>query len=194
MIELSEKFHGVVVMDGDAWVADYTESTQKLDKADRKGVVIADVPFDDIAAFHLVNHDRIPYYAINFEKNKSFFPKNRKDCECMFRCKDVIEGGWLLLCELKYGKDKEPNNSDNAQKAYHQLMDTWNLLKEKNVINPKQCRAFLNISMPTHLCPPFESFAVTQMEIIRLKKKFNVVIMGVNEMLIVNKGILKSVI
>lgn len=194
MIELREIFHDVVVMDGDAWVADYTESTQRLDKEKRKGVVISDVPLDDISAFHLANHDRIPYYAINFEENKFFFPKGIKDCECMFRCKEVKEGGWLLLCELKYGKDKEPNNSDNAAKAYHQLLDTWKLLRDEKIINPKQCRAFLNISMPAHLCPPFDAFVVTPMEEIRLKRKFNVVIMGVNEMLIVNKGILKAVI
>ena len=192
MIELGKLFRHVVEYDGDVWVADYTEATQRMERESQKGVVISRNPIDDMSSFHLVNKDGILYYAVNFEDNKDFFPKGRKDCECMFRCKEVVEGGWLLLCELKYGLDKEPNNFQNASKAYLQLLDTWELLEERGVLNKRQCRSFLNISMPSHNKPPFDSFVVTPADRMQLKREKNVVLMGVNEVLIVNKGILRA--
>lgn len=192
MIELEKMFHHVEEYDGDVWVADYTEATRRMGKDCQKGVVISSNPIHDISSFHLVNKDGIWYYAVNFEDNKDFFPNGRKDCECMFRCKEVVEGGWLLLCELKYCLDKEPNNSQNAAKAYLQLLDTWSLLEERGVLNKKQCRSFLNISMPSHRKPPFDSFVVTPADRIQLKREKNIILMGVNEILIVNKGILRA--
>lgn len=192
MIDLEQVFHGVEVFEGDAWAADYTETTKHLPKESQKGVVISALPISDISAFHLSNRNGIAYYVVNFENNKSFFPQGRSDCECMFRCKNVVEGGWLLLCELKYGLDKEPNNSQNALKAYQQLLDSWKLLEERGVINSRQCRSFLNISMPSHKAPPFDSFVVSQDERLRLKRKHNIIVLGVNEVVVVNKGILRA--
>lgn len=193
MIDLDKIFHHVAELTGDVWVADYTEETKNEDKESRQGVVISSQPITNIASFHLVNPDGMSYYAVNFEENKDFFPQGRKDCECMFRCKEVVEGGWLLLLELKYCLDKEPNRTQNAYKAYEQLLDTWSLLDEKGMLNRKQCRSFLNISMPSHKKPPFDAFIATPADRIKLKKEKNVILMGVNEVLIVNKGILKAI-
>lgn len=100
MTNIEKSFNGVQTIAGDVWVADYTEATKTLAPEERRGVVIQDSNFDDIASFHLQNTAGIGLLAVNFEKNKGFFPKGVKDCECMIRPKDVGKG-WLLLCELK---------------------------------------------------------------------------------------------
>ena len=195
MIDLDKIFHHVTELTGDVWVADYTEETKNEDKESRQGVVISSQPITNIASFHLVNPDGMPYYAVNFEENKDFFPQGRKDCECMFRCKEVVEGGWLLLLELKYCLDKEPNRTQNANKAYEQLIDTFDLLMSKKVFNPKTCHCFLNISMPNNkLKVPFTSFLFTPEMKAQLRRTKKFVLLGVNEMLIVNKGILKPIL
>lgn len=193
MIELDQIFHHVEELNSDAWVADYTDETKGAVKENRQGVVISSEPITNIASFHLVNPNGMSYYAVNFEDNKDFSPQGRKDCECMFRCKEVVERGWLLLLELKYCLDKESNRTQNASKAYEQLLNTWSLLNEKGILNRKQCRSFLNISMPAHKKLPFYAFIATPADRIKLKKEKNVNLMGVNEVLIVNKGILKAI-
>ncbi len=40
MTKIEEVFSGVMSVSGDVWVADYTESTKKLPKELRKGVVV----------------------------------------------------------------------------------------------------------------------------------------------------------
>ena len=40
MIELVTVFHHVEEYDGDVWVADYTEATQRMDREYQKGVVM----------------------------------------------------------------------------------------------------------------------------------------------------------
>ena len=77
-------------------------------------------------------------------------------------------------------------------KAYQQLLDSWLLLEERGLIHPKQCRSFLNIPMPSHSVPPFDSFVVSQDKRLKLKKERNVIVMGVNEVIVVNKGILRA--
>lgn len=173
MVELKEIFRRVEEFDGDVWVADYTEDTKRKPKEYRKGVVISRQPFSDgMESFHLLNKNAQTYYGVNFEENKNFFPKGRKDCECMFKCKDDGGAGWLLLCELKYGLDKELNNRKNARKASLQLEDTFELLKEKHIVNPQKCQCFLNISMPRHKAKlPFTAFVFSPEDIIQLNRE-----------------------
>lgn len=106
MTKIESTFNDVVVCYGDIWVADYTEKTKVLPKEDRRGVIIQESPFEDIAAFHLQNRGNIGILAVNFERNKGFFPQGVYDCECMFRPKGVGKG-WLLLCELEILQDRE---------------------------------------------------------------------------------------
>lgn len=121
MTKIESTFNDVMVCHGDIWIADYTEKTKTFPKEERKRVTIQEKPFDDIASFHLQNKEGIDILAVNFERNKSFFPQGVHDCECLCRPKDVGKG-WLLLCELKYCKFD--NICDNANKAYIQLIDT----------------------------------------------------------------------
>ena len=117
MNRVDRAFRGVRSFAGDVWVADYTEQTRYKPEEDRKGVVISEADPGDIGTFHLQNDCGVAFWGVNFEENKDFFPEGVQDCECMFKAKNVTKGGWLLLCELKYNLDKDPNNEQNAEKA-----------------------------------------------------------------------------
>lgn len=192
MTKIKKVFTGVTTYSGDIWVADYTEKTKRLEKPLKKGVVIQDTPFSDISSFSLLNKSHLEILAVNFERNKGFFPDNTHNCECMFRPKDVKKG-WLLLCELKYCK--QANINSNADKAYSQLIETWQLLHAKKLYNSKHCKVFLNISIPEHsdVFAPFSSFLTNQDEVIKHLKEHRLHLLGVNSILAVNSGILYAV-
>ena len=193
MTNIEKLFSKVQTIAGDIYVADYTESTKSLSKEEQKGVVIQDTVFHDISSFHLMNPSNVDLLAVNFESNKKFFPDGVHDCECMIRPKEVGKG-WLLLCELKYCK--YDNICQNADKAYKQLIDTWNLLESKRLYDKKHCKVFLNISFPDHdysLQPPFMEFIGTQDEQLDYLKKHKLHLWGVNNVLCVNSGILQQV-
>ena len=192
MTKIESTFNDVVVCYGDIWVADYTEKTKVLPKEDRRGVIIQESPFEDIAAFHLQNRGNIGILAVNFERNKGFFPQGVYDCECMFRPKGVGKG-WLLLCELKYCKIE--NVCENANKAYRQLLETWNLLDGKGFYDRKHCKVFLNISVPEHEydMTPFDGFVANQDDQLNFMKKHRIHLLGINSVLAVNAGILQAV-
>lgn len=189
MTKIENTFKDVMLCHGDIWVADYTEKTKHLPKEERKGVTIQELPFEDIASFHLQNASGIGILAVNFERNKGFFPQGVHDCECMCRPKDVGKG-WLLLCELKYCK--MGNICDNANKAYHQLIDTWKEIDGKGFYDRKHCRVYLNISVPEHeySLPPFAGFIANQNEQLKFMKKYKLHLLGVNSVLAVDSGIL----
>lgn len=183
MIDLRKVFANVQEFEGDVFVADYTQQTNSA-----RGVEIAGMPFGDIASFHLYNDGHLPLWAVNFEANKAFVPDGVSNCECMMRVKNV-EKGWWLLCELKYCLDK--NIGVNADTAYAQLVDTWQLLVDKKVINKRRSHAYLNISVPDYSNrAPFVSFYSTQDEQIRWRKQNKIHLLGHNDVLVINAGIL----
>lgn len=192
MTKIEKTFADVTTYSGNIWVADYTEKSKRLPKDFRKDVVIQGSPFTDISSFFLQNKERIDIQAVNFERNQGFFPQGVENCECLFRPKSVGKG-WLLLCELKYCKSG--NIRVNADKAYDQLIDTWNLLEERKVFSGKRCKVFLNISVPEHsdILAPFCSFMTNQDERIASLKKRRVHLLGVNSVLAVNSGILLTI-
>ena len=192
MTELERTFPKAKTYTGDVWVADYTLQTQKLPKEERQGVVVSDTELADISCFHLHNDSHVEMLGVNFEEHKGVFPEGCGDCECLFKAKDVNRGGWLLLCELKYGKNELPNNIANARKAFNQLYGTWNLLKEKKVFVVTKCKSFLNVSMPKHgNATPFDSYLYLQDEKLNWLQQNKIKLMGVNDVLIINKGILQ---
>ena len=192
MTKLEQTFLKAKTYTGDVWVADYTLQTQNLPKEERKGVVISEAELADISCFRLHNDSNIEILGVNFEEHKNFFPEGYGSCECLFKVKDVNRGGWLLLCELKYGKDELPNNITNADKAFGQLYDTWNLLKDRRVFAVRKCKSYLNISMPKHGNEtPFDSYLSLQEEKLEWLQQYRIKLMGVNNVLIINEGILQ---
>lgn len=183
MIDLKKLFVKVEEHDGDVYVADYTKQTNSAVK-----VKIAGTPFKDIAYFHLHNGNNLPLWAVNFEDNPNYIPEGVGNCECMIRVRNV-EKGWWLLCELKYCLEK--NIENNADKAYQQLKETWQLLVDRKVIKKKKHRTYLNISIPDHSNrAPFISFTSTQDEQLKWLKKNKILLLGHNDVLVVNEGIL----
>ena len=183
MIDLKKMFLKVEEFDGDVYVAHYTNQTNSAVK-----VKIAGVPFNDIAYFHLHNDNNVPLWAVNFEDNPSYIPEGVGNCECMVRVRNV-EKGWWLLCELKYCLEK--NIENNADSAYQQLKDTWQLLVDRKVINKRRSKTYLNISVPDHSNrAPFVSFTSNQNDQIQWRKKNKIHLLGHNDVLVVNEGIL----
>lgn len=192
-------FSGVQLFEDDVYVADYTEKANRegkhltLEKRKllRSGVEIQGKPFDDIAYFCLHNPDHKGVFVVNFEHNKGFFPKGIRDCECMMRPKGVKKG-WLLLAELKYCQAK--NIINNVDSAYKQLRQTWGLLKATSLFKRAHCKVFFNVSLPEKGDSiPFSSFLVNQDEINGWCRTEHVHLFGVNDVLIVNDGILQAV-
>lgn len=203
--KFEKTFAGVLVFNTDAWVADYTEIVQQqlakiksksarkafMENPDlRNGVQIQQEPFTDIPFFHLHNDNAIPYFVVNFEHNKGFFPSGNRDCECMFRYKGK-EKGWLLLCELKYAHSEKTKES-NVEEAYKQLKSTWNLCEQEHIFDKRRCHSYLNICLPGFSpINPFSSFYITQDEQLKWIRKNKIHLLGYNDVLIINEGILQ---
>ena len=81
------------IIDGNCYVADYTDATNS-----ERGVEISVVPFDDISYFTLEKKGRgnIPYQAINLELFPNFI-KGIDNCECIFNALSASGKPWLLF-------------------------------------------------------------------------------------------------
>ena len=181
--KFEKAFTNLQSFDSDVYMADYTLQTNSAKK-----VVIQNLPFDDIAYFHLENEPSLELLAVNFERNKGFFPSGVRDCESLLKVKNVNDG-WFLLCELKYCLEK--NISNNADSAYRQLVNTWQLLVGRKLLNAKRSRSYFNIAVPDHSeKAPFSSFIATQDDQIKWRKKHKIHLLGHNDVLVVNEGIL----
>lgn len=183
MNKIEKTFANVQLFSSNIYVADYT-----LQTGSKKKVTIQDSPFNDIQYFTLQNDSKLPVLAVNFEHNKGFFPSGVRDCECMMHIQNVKDG-WLLLCELKYCQ--ENNIASNADEAYDQLVSTWQLMADRKLFNKRRTNSYLNISVPDHsIRAPFVAFCATQDDKIRWMRKKKIHLLGYNEVLVVNEGIL----
>ena len=183
MNKLEVFFRNIQEFSSDIYAADYTQKTNS-----EKGIVINDVPFADIESFHLHNTPKISLVAVNLEENNSIFSRGDKNCECLIRVKDCNKG-WILLCELKYCEEK--NIVNNSDTAYNQLKSTWEVLVNKKIIAKKRVKSFFNISVPDYSNKaPFTSFGISQNEKIKWLEDNKIKLLGYNDVLVVNKGIL----
>ena len=185
MMKIDEAFHAVKVFDDDVYVADYTNQTQS-----KVGVCILETEPSDISYFHLVDKKRIEYWCVNFEENTNFFEQGVNQCECMFASKNARKKGWVCLVELKYCLEK--NVEINSENAFSQLKNTMAYLIDKDVIELKRHRVYLNISIPDHSHKePFLSFMSTQDDVLNALEEKRIQVLGYNEVLILNEGYLK---
>jgi hypothetical protein len=169
------------------YIADYTESTKSA-----KGVEISDAKFPDIKCCTFKNDRRVACWGINFEKNKRIFKIGRgkvDQCECMLVSKDAKKKGWLCLVELKYCKEK--NVDTNAYDAYGQLKATFDHLVSKDIISLANHRVYFNISIPDHSNKePFLNFIFSQDDILEIKSREKIHVLGYNTIEILNEGYL----
>lgn len=182
MNKLKKVFNKVQEFSSDIYVADYTNQTNS-----EKGVYIQDAPFADIESFHLHNEHKILLIAVNLEENNSIFSRGDENCECLIRVKNCNKG-WVLLCELKYCKEK--NIVENTDKAYNQLRNTWEVLVNKKIIT-KKIKSYFNISIPDYSNKaPFTSFSFSQNDKLEWMDDNKIKLLGYNDVLVINEGIL----
>lgn len=184
MIEIEDAFDNAVCHSGDVFVADYTEQTQG-----EKGVIILEQKPKDIMCFHLSNPHKMEHWGVNFEECPAFF-KGISQCECMFVSRKAKKKGWVCLVEMKYCKEK--NIANNMNKACLQLRSTLAFLTEKDVLDSDKQRIYLNVSIPDYSHrEPFTGFIQTQDYILNMKKIYNVVFLGYNNLLILNEAFIQ---
>lgn len=83
MTKIESAFSGVMVCQGDIWVADYTEQTKGFPKCERKGVTIQEMPFVDIAAFICRTQVVRRFLQLISSATRDFF---RKECRIVNVC------------------------------------------------------------------------------------------------------------
>lgn len=168
----------------DGFIVDYTNKTDSL-----RGVELLKSPPNDINYFQLINRGAIEFWGVNFEKCSSLFKKGSENCECMFVAKQAKNLKWACLVELKYCLDKEPNLTENINYAKSQLINTLQILFDNAVLNNKDYKIYLNISIPDSAQIPFTSFLTTP-DIIAQSKEEGFILYGFNKLKILNASFL----
>lgn len=166
-------------LNSDCFVADYTD----VEVDPRKVEFFLEHP-GDIECFLLANPNNIPYWAINFEQEKSIFKNERgervSNCECMFVSSRAKSKPWACLVEMKYCRN-EKNIEVNAETAFDQLLKTYRWIKDKGVFDDQKYRVYLNISMPGYdSLEPFTSWKFTNDDYIKFKLDYGVILQAFN--------------
>ena len=145
----------------DVFVADFTEYNNNHPEtpAPYAGVVITSEENDIIPSFRLMDKNRHPFMAVNFEENPTVFTRENgtkvPQCECMFYAKREESPAWMLFLELKYCAPK--NAYDSIIEGIGQLKKTCKyLLEEKQVYESAKFKRFLAVSTPN--CEPWDPF------------------------------------
>lgn len=171
----------------DGYAADYTTQTNG-----RKKVVLSNIRPKDINSFQLINEGEIEFWGVNFEKCKANLGTENEICECLFVAKQMNAKKWACFIELKYCLDKERNNKKNSNKAYSQLKSSMITLLEKGILNKKDFKIFLNVSLPNSLNVPFVNF-ITNPDKIATARDDGYTLYGYNKLRIFNESILLPV-
>ena len=171
-----------------AFAVDYTNQT-----GSRRGVEILNAPPEDINHFQLENHGKIEFWGVNFEKCASLFEKKDENCECMFVAKRAKNLKMACLIELKYCLDKERNLIENTLKAKSQLTNSLRILLDKGILNVRDYKIYLNISIPDSDKIPFTSFLMTTPDSICSAKDEGYSLWGYNKLRIFNASFLIAV-
>lgn len=173
-------FSTSLIIDGNCYVADYTDIT-----AGRRGVEVSITPFEDITYFSLIKKGsgNIPYQAVNLEQYPAFI-KGIDNCECVFNSLSNNGRPWLLFLETKYCHKAE--NIDNYPvKAYNQMAETLDKLISQGVIKENNRRIYFVYSVPPFpKYEPFGAFAITQSNMLQSLEQRGIILMGYNSMMI----------
>jgi hypothetical protein len=160
-----------VYSDKSLFVADYTEQT----KGKRGVEVFQDTPPADIDYFSLQNYINLINGFIVFDR-KSFIKTDRNpdsQCECVVFPKESDKQSWIFFAELKYS-NLECRNNKNIRKAINQLYKTRTYYFQKQVFSKSNtCYLFAALPMQT---PPFVQSIVSPVDLLRLRRKHNVIL------------------
>lgn len=178
-------FKNAEIYTTDAYLMDYSHQTHS-----KRGVEIHPTKPIDIDAMHLHNPSSLKYWVVNFEQHDDFFKQANgllvSNCEAMLAAQG-LDMPWMLLVELKYGKEK--NAKRNTKEAKDQLLDTLDYLVEKHVVTHESHNFYLNSSAPAYdTMEPFLNFKQTQtarLEVLR-SSGYKIRVLGYNNLLIVS--------
>lgn len=171
------------------YIADYTQQTRIC--SIKRGVeIFENIPPTDIHYFELENKVHLSNGYISFD-NTSFTSSNGSalsQCECVIFPKISTANTWILFVELKYSY-KPKNNNDNLKRAINQLYKTRIYYLHKGIFS-KTNTCYLLASLPMQV-EPFAQTIISQMDLIRLKRKHNVVLRLQNHAEIQNDKLIK---
>lgn len=174
----------------DAYIVDYTHQTKHTPV--KRGVELHKVKPTDIDGLFLDNQQQIRFKFVNFEEKENLLLQDElpiKQCECMCVSEEELkEKKWLMLAELKYCECK--NVRPNLQKAFGQLMSTFNYLTDRQVIS-RLHKTYLIISLPLQSNAPFEHFVFSPNQLSEMRKRYKVIVRGVNKVSIISASKLK---
>ena len=176
---MEKYFKNSKVLHGDCFVADYTNESNS-----KRGVVMSDVPFEDIEFFHLkkISNSNITYLAVNFEEYPAFI-KGIQNCECVFNALTERGRSWILFLELKYCN---PDNIDDyVFKAYSQMRATLGKLAVLRLVDTAAKNIYFVYASPGNSGKaPFGASVIDQNMVLQKYKEEGIQMLGVNQMLI----------
>jgi hypothetical protein len=157
--------------DKSLYLADYTEQTKS-----KRGVeIFQNIPPTDTDCFTLQNDVGLLNGFIKFN-NTSFTGHDGRalsQCECVVFPETSDVHSWIFFAELKYS-DKAYNNDNNLRKAIKQLYKTRTYYYLRGIFL-KTNTCYLLASLPKQ-AEPFVQTIISQADLLRLKRKHNVIL------------------
>jgi len=152
------------------YLADYTNQTRSA-----QGVVITNIQPTDIDSFELKNDVGILIGYIDFDHTSFTRPNGSalSQCECVVFPETSVIDSWIFFAELKYS-NLPFNNDNNLRKAISQLYKTRTYYLNKGIFS-KTNICYLIASLPMQ-AEPFAQIVISPMDLLRLKRKHNVVL------------------
>jgi hypothetical protein len=157
--------------DKSLYLADYTNQTHSA----RNVEIFENTAPTDIDYFTLLNDIHLEIGVIKFD-NTSFTRPDRNplsQCECVVFPKTSNANSWLFFAELKYS-NRACNNDNNLRKAISQLYKTRTYYYLHGIFS-KTNTCYLLASLPMQ-AEPFAQTVISPTDLLRLKRKHNVIL------------------
>jgi hypothetical protein len=160
--------------DKSLFLADYTEQTKSLPV--KRGVeIFQNIPPTDIDYFSLQNDANLSNGFIKFDNTSFTRPDGSalSQCECVVFPKTSDANSWIFFVELKYS-NRACNNDNNLRKAVRQLYKTRTYYLSRGIFS-KTNTCYLLASLPMQ-AEPFAQTAISPADLLRLKRKHNIIL------------------
>jgi hypothetical protein len=160
--------------DQSLYLADYTEQTKTLPV--KRGVeIFQGAAPTDIDSVVLQNEVNLQIGCIKFD-NTSFSRPNGSalsQCECVIFPETSNVNSWIFFAELKYS-NRAYNNDNNLRKAVKQLYKTRTYYFRRGIFS-KTNPCYLLAALPMQ-AEPFTQTVISPTDLLRLKRKHNVIL------------------
>jgi hypothetical protein len=160
-----------LISDKTLYISDYSNQTNHA----REVEIFETAPPTDIDSFELKNENNFLIRHIIFD-NTSFRRQDgaiASQCECVVFPENSDTDSWIFFAELKYSSNPYRNNN-HLRKAIKQLYKTRYYYFEKAIFS-RTNTCYLLASLPMQ-AEPFVQTVITQNDLLRLKRKHNIVL------------------